>query len=179
LGVRCRLYRRRGTAVTTISSLNKPIFEEMIMERSTIAKTFAICAVAALALGMAPMAKAEPKECSVATLEGSYARTDTGFVAAGPLAGLSLMTFDGNGTFKFAGAASVNGVPGEAEGTGTYTVNPDCTGKYTSQFSTGRTGGAFFVITNNGNEIQILPTSPGGTLNCIARKVFPVGNPKD
>ena len=149
------------------------------MKRSTIAKTFAMGAVAALVLGLTPIAKAEPKECSVATLEGSFARSDTGFVAAGPLTGLSLMTFDGKGTFKFAGSASVNGIPGESEGTGTYTVNPDCTGRYTSQFSTGRTGGAFFVITNNGNEIQILPTGPGASLICIARKVFPVGNPKD
>ena len=149
------------------------------MKRSTIAKTFAMSAVAALALGLAPMAKAEGKECSAATLEGSFARTDTGFVPAGPLAGLSFMTFDGSGTFKFAGWASVNGVVGESEGTGTYEVKPDCTGKYTSQASNGRTGTAFIVITNNGNEIQIQPTNPGTTLNCIARKVFPVGNPKD
>jgi len=149
------------------------------MTRSTIAKTFVSGAVAALVLGLAPMAKAERKECSVATLEGSFARTDTGFVAAGPLAGLSLMIFDGNGTFTFAGSASVNGIQSESEGTGTYTVNPDCTGKYTSETSTGRTGTAFFVITDNGNEIDILPTNPGGTIMCIARKVFPVGNPRD
>ena len=69
------------------------------MTRSTIAKTFAIGAVAALALGLAPMAKAERKECSVATLEGSFVRRDTGFVTApptiaGPLAGVSLLVFE-------------------------------------------------------------------------------------
>ena len=140
-------------------------------------------AVAALALGLAPMAKAERKECSVATLEGSFARTDTGFVTApplaGPLAGVHLMIFDGNGTITSAGSASVNGNESESTGTGTYTVNPDCTGKYTSESSTGRTGTAFFVIADNGNEIHILPTNPGASLTCIARKVFPVGNPKD
>jgi hypothetical protein len=148
----------------------------MFMTRSTIAKTFAIAAVA---LGLAPMARAERKECSAATLEGSFARTDTGFVPTGPLAGLSFMTFDGSGTFKFSGSASVNGIVGESEGTGTYEVKPDCTGTYTSQASNGRTGTAFIVITNNGNEIQIQPTNPGTTLTCIARKVFPVGNPKE
>ena len=52
------------------------------MTRSTIGRTFAIGAVAALALGLAPMAKAERKECSVATLEGSFVRKDVGFVMA-------------------------------------------------------------------------------------------------
>lgn len=154
------------------------------MTRNSIAKTFAIGAVAALALGLAPMAKAGPKECSVATLEGSFARRDTGFVTAppaiaGPLAGVHLVTFDGNGTFTSAGFSSLNGNVSGSTGTGTYTVNPDCTGTYESVSSTGRTGTAFFVIADNGNEIHILPTNTGASITCIARKVFPKGNPKD
>ena len=150
------------------------------MKRSTIAKTFAMGAIAALVLGLTPMARAERKECSVATLEGSFARTDTGFVAAGPLAGVSLVTFDGNGAFTSSNFQSVNGTPQPpSTSTGTYTVNPDCTGTYTGQSSTGRTSTAFFVIADNGNEIHILPVGPGASLTCIARKVFPVGNPKD
>ena len=154
------------------------------MKRSIIAKTFAIGAIAALALDLAPLAKAERKECSVATLEGSFVRKDTGFVTAppanaGPLAGVHLVTFDGSGAFVSAGVSSLNGNVSESTGTGTYTVNPDCTGTYTSLSSTGRTGTAFFVIADNGNEIHILPTNTGASLICIARKVFPVGNPKD
>ena len=151
------------------------------MTRNSIAKTFAIGAVAVLALGLAPMAKAQ---CSVGSLAGSFVRSDTGFVTsppaiAGPLAGVHLVTFDGNGSFMSAGFSSLNGNVSESTTTGTYRVNPDCTGTYTSQSSTGRTGTAFFVIANNGNEIHILPTNPGGSITCIARKVFPVGNPKD
>ena len=151
------------------------------MTRSTIAKTFASGAVAALVLSLAPMAKAQ---CSVGTLAGSFVRTDTGFVitppaVSGPLAGVHLMTFDGSGSFTSIGSSSLNGNVSESTGTGTYTVNPDCTGNYTSVSSTGRTGTAFFVIADNGNEIHILPTNPGASLTCIARKVFPVGNPKD
>jgi hypothetical protein len=89
------------------------------------------------------------------------------------------MIFDGNGSFTSAGFASLNGNVSESTGTGTYTVNPDCTGTYTSLSSTGRTGTAFFVIADNGNEIHILPTNPGASISCTARKVFPVGNPKD
>jgi hypothetical protein len=177
--------RARGErAVNVISSQNKRNVKETTMKRSTIAQTFAIGAVAALALNLAPLAKAERKECSAATLEGSFVRTDTGFVTApptiaGPLAGVHLLVFSGYGTFTSAGFASLNGNVSESTGTGTYTVNPDCTGNYTSVSSTGRTGTAFFVIADNGNEIHILPTNPGASLTCIARKVFPVGNPKD
>ena len=156
------------------------------MRRSTIAKTFASGAVAALVLGLAPMAKAQ---CHVGTLAGSFVRRDTGYVTAPPanavpgtavtpvpLAGIHLVTFDGNGAFMSTGFSSLNGNVSESTATGTYKVNPDCTGTYTSQSSTGRTGTAFFVIANNGNEIHILPTNPGGSITCIALKVFPVGN---
>ena len=154
------------------------------MKGSTIVKTFVTGGVATLVLGFAPLAKAEAKECSAATLEGSFARRDTGFVTApptiaGPLAGVHLLVFSGYGTFTSAGFASLNGNVSESTGTGTYTVNSDCTGNYTSVSSTGRTGTAFFVIADNGNEMHILPTNPGGSITCIARKVFPVGNPKD
>ena len=150
------------------------------MTRSIIAKTFAF-AITALALGLAPMAKAQ---CSVGSLAGGFVRVDSGFVitppaVAGPLAGVHLLTFDGSGSFTSTGFSSLNGNVSESTGTGTYRVNPDCTGTYTSVSSAGRTGTAFFVIANNGNEIHILPTNPGGTINCIARKVFPVGNQRN
>ena len=154
------------------------------MKRSIIAKTFAAGAIAALTLSLPHQARAERKECSVATLEGSFVRKDTGFVTAppaiaGPLAGVSLVTFDGYGKFTSAGFSSLNGNVSESTGTGTYTVNPDCTGTYTSVSSTGREGTAFFVIADNGNEMHILPTNTGASITCIARKVSPVGNPKD
>jgi hypothetical protein len=154
------------------------------MKRVTIAKTFAIGTLAIFALGLAPMAKAERKECSVATLEGSFARRDSGFVIAptgvvSPLAGVFLVIFDGNGAFTAAGSSSLNGNVSQSTATGTYTVNQDCTGSYTSLSSTGRTSTAFFVIADNGNEIHILPTNTGISITCIARKVSPVGNPKD
>ena len=44
------------------------------MKRSTIAKTFAIGAVAALALGLEPLAKAEARTCSNATIKGAFAK---------------------------------------------------------------------------------------------------------
>jgi hypothetical protein len=145
------------------------------MTRSTIVKTFASGAFAVLFLGLAPMANAQ---CSVAALTSSFVRIDTGFVTAppavaGPLNGVHLMTFDGNGSFTTSGFSNLNGNVSESTSTGTYKVNPDCSGTYTSQSSTGRTGTAFFVIANNGNEIHILTTNTGSSIICIARRVFP------
>ena len=48
------------------------------------AKTFAIT-IAALALGVAPWARAE---CSEETLKGTFAYTSTGFIVAAPVAAL-------------------------------------------------------------------------------------------
>jgi hypothetical protein len=156
------------------------------MKRSIIANTFAI---AALALGLAPLAtakdKTEDKTCSNETIRGAFARTDTGFVMAPnaapmPLAGVGLHTFDGNGTWTSTGYGSLNGTQMQLVSKGTYTVNPDCTGHYEPDVAPpGRTGQAFFVIVDAGNEIQIFPTDPGAAIICVARRVFPACDAKD
>ena len=109
------------------------------MKRSTIAKTFTIAAVTALALGIAPTAKADDKGCSNATLKGTFAYKATGFITAppalaGPFAGVGTQTFDGNGATTATATSSQNGNILPVTVTGTYTVNPDCTGTYTLQF---------------------------------------------
>jgi len=157
------------------------------MKRSSIASTFAIAAVAALAPGLTPLAKAEGRTCSNATIKGAYARTDQGFVtlpnsAPVPLAGLSLMTFDGNGRWMITGYISVNGAhpPGPATSTGTYTVNADCTGHAEPDIApSGRTGQAFIVIVDGGNGVQIFPLDQNGTNICVARRIFPTGDSQE
>ena len=150
------------------------------MNRSSIAKTFTIAAVIAVALAVAPIAKAEGKGCSNATLKGTFADKDTGFITAppamaGPFAGVSTETFDGNGTVTATGIVSLNGNIVPVTSKGTYTVNPDCTGTYTFQISPiGVTAHGFFVVDDGGNELQILITDPGTVITCIARRQFPV-----
>jgi hypothetical protein len=141
------------------------------MKRSTIARTFATGVVAALTLGLAPLAKAEPTTCSKETIKGAFARRDTGFVSppnAAPvaLAGLSVMTFDGGGRFTSTGFSNLT--PGQSTSTGTYSVNPDCTGHYESDNAPGRV--AFFVIVDGGNGIEILP-SQTAAITCVARRI--------
>jgi len=151
------------------------------MKRSTIAQTFTIAAVTALALGLAPMAKADSKGCSNATLKGTFVDKDSGWIftspsaAPVPFAGVNIETFDGNGTLTGTGMASVNGNIMSGTFKGTYTVNPDCTGTYTSE-SPGLTVHAFFVIDDSGNELQIVITNPGTVISCVARRQFPAGD---
>ncbi len=150
------------------------------MKRTAVAKTFLIAAVAALALGIAPRANADDKPCSNATLKGSFAEKDTGFIMnpspapASLFAGVNLETFDGNGTITATGFATVDGNGSPQTETGTYTVNPDCTGTYTVQISPGGfSAHAFFVIDDGGNELQIIVTDPGTVINCVARRLVP------
>src|ERR1700734_3692900 len=118
------------------------------MKRSTLAKTFTMAAVTALALYLSPTAKADDKGCSNATLRGSYAQTGSGVITAppdqaGPFANVGTLIFDGNG--GLTGGSVVNGSSAQATERGTYKVNSDCTGTYTVEIDPfGITSNAFF-----------------------------------
>jgi hypothetical protein len=148
----------------------------MIMRRATIAKAFAITVAAALALGIAPKAQAGDKECSNATLTGRFAFTSTGFITdppdlAGPFAIVGTQTFDGDGAFTAAATVSQNGNIVPVSIAGTYTVNPDCTGTFTAQISpVDVTTHLFFVIDDDGKELQLIQTDPGVVVTGIARR---------
>ena len=55
--------------------------------------------------------------------------------------------------------------------TGTYKVNPDCTGTYILPGTT-----LFFVIADSGNEIHAVCIDPGVVLNHTFRRQFPAGD---
>jgi hypothetical protein len=158
--------------------------KEMIMKPSTIAKTLTIAAVTALALGIAPIAKADDKGCSEATLKGHhFAYTSTGSLVAapippsvwGPYAEVGVQYFDGKGGVSFTYNASVNGSVGPGTATGTYTVKDDCTGTFTedgggisSQFN--------FVIDHDGTEFQAICQDPGAVITRIGRRQYLEGD---
>lgn len=144
------------------------------MKHSSTAGRFAVFAVMVLALAIAPAAKAYGKGCSNATLKGTYADKDNGWIdGIGTFAGVNLDTFDGNGNMTMNGWASLNGTIVPNEGSFTYTVNPDCTGTYTNQDGSIQ---AYFVIDDNGNELQIIITNGGTAITCVAKKQFPADN---
>jgi hypothetical protein len=146
------------------------------MKRTTIVKAFAITVAAALALGIALNAQAGDKECSNATLKGTFAFTSTGFITAppalaGPFAIVGAQAFDGNGAFTATATVSQNGNIVPVSIAGTYTVNPDCTGTLTAQISpVDIKTHLFFVIDDNRKEFQAIQTDPGVVVTGIARR---------
>jgi hypothetical protein len=152
------------------------------MKHSTIAKTLAIATAAALALGMASTAKAANKGCTNASLNGTFAYTSTGTITAppalaGPLAEVGTQTFDGYGNTTAAAMISQNGNITPLTITGTYTVNPDCTGTMTLQVSPfGISVPVYFVLDSTLSEFQAIELSPGVVITRIARWQFPVNS---
>ena len=168
--------------MTSAESIQLTDTKEMIMRHSSIAKTFTIAAISGLVLGMAPAARADDKGCSNSSLDGTYAYTGTGFIvtpafAAGPFAEVGTQTFDGKGATSTTLTASQNGNIFQTTFTGTYTVNPDCTGTFNlSAPALGITVTLFFVIDDNLNGFQAIETLPGVVVTRIARRQFPVGD---
>jgi len=80
---------------------------------------------------------AHDRECTNNTIKGSYAFTIHGqiFTPNGTLVvdGIAKTTFDGNGNLTQVDAVAVNGNTLQVwrPGTGTYSVNSDCTGTMT------------------------------------------------
>jgi hypothetical protein len=106
------------------------------------------------------------KGCSVETLEGGYGLTFSGFSTNGavpapinafvPVAGGGLVTFDGNGNLSASETVNVGGQVLSVNLPGTYTVNSDCTGSFTT-----RNAHLNLVIVRNGREILAVNTDQG------------------
>src|SRR5262249_32873476 len=78
---------------------------------------------------VAPVAHA--RGCSLADVAGEYGCSSSGTIvtpAVGPFAAVGHVTFTATGTFSGAQTTSIAGNFFDEIVSGTYTVNPDCTG---------------------------------------------------
>lgn len=111
--------------------------------------------------------------CSLATLTGNYAFSQQGFISNSmkgnplPFANVGLATFDGAGNFSATYTDMSPGKPGGystpiqgATGSGTYTVNSDCTGSIS--ITSGDAAGIALnlVIIGGGTEVFGINTTP-------------------
>ncbi len=97
--------------------------------------------LASMILGMAPsVVLADELPCSLASLNGHYAIDRQGTVVAqlpgfpappAPLGEAALADLNGNGSFSATATVNIGGLILRLPVTGTYTVNPDCTGTVT------------------------------------------------
>ena len=102
--------------------------------------------------------------CSVKILQGDYGFTITGQIlarpTAGPVAGVALTTFDGNGKLTQVDHVVHNGVLPPATdpwrpAAGSYTLDSNCTGTMTLVFTDGTpTMNLHIVVTAFGNEVR-------------------------
>ena len=111
---------------------------------------------------------AHASACSNSTIQGTYAFTIHGqvFLPDGStllIDGLAKTTFDGKGNLTQLDAIAANGnvAPGWASNTGTYSVNPDCTGTQTIVVPGLPDLHLQFIVAQSGNTIHQIVIDPG------------------
>ena len=128
--------------------------------------------------GLVPDAQAQIEEfgCNVGVLRGTYGNSfeflntstpnsvpamvgDSKFI---PGAGVGLLNFNGRGSYTGQATASVGGLIFHNTVSGTYTVNPNCTGTRVIVFDGGPlTATLDFVIVDRGREVREVSTGQG------------------
>ena len=111
---------------------------------------------------------AHASACSNSTIQGTYAFTIHGqvFLPDGStllIDGLAKTTFDGKGNLTQLDAVAANGnvAPGWASNTGTYSVNPDCTGTFTVTNGNQPPVHTQMIVAQSGNTIHDMVIDPG------------------
>ena len=103
------------------------------MKSNITRTTFLILFVVTLCLSLAPAGQAQNNgTCSNASVAGTWGFTTNGtIIGIGPRDSLGIFTLNGAGKLVNGKAtASLNGNITDETFSGTYTVNPDCTGKF-------------------------------------------------
>ena len=133
-----------------------------------------------LTLGLAASSTltAHASACSNLTIKGTYAFTIHGtvFLPGGftlLIDGLAKTTFDGNGNITQLDAVAANGnvAPGWRVSTGTYSVNPDCTGSFTITNGDQPPIDAQFIVAQAGNTIHAMVIDQGFATTSDAERV--------
>jgi len=106
------------------------------------------------------------------TVEGSKLG---GLGPVGPQVGVAMTQFDGDGRLTQIDTVTINGVVvsdfTHSPATGSYSVNADCTGTFTLDFTDGRPVViANFVVVDNGSEIDTVVLSAGGNQGVLATR---------
>jgi hypothetical protein len=102
-------------------------------------------------------------ECNLATIQGVYASRLSG-VRVQPdgttaeVANISRYVRDGQGNYSATTVENTAGTVAHLATTGTYTVNPDCTGTQQGVGATGAVTHYELVIANGGQAVELLRT---------------------
>jgi hypothetical protein len=131
----------------------------------------------ALALAASSAATAHASNCTTLTIRGTYAFTIHGQILTpnGPLLvdGIARTVFDGNGNLTQVDAVAVNGNIALVwrPGTGTYTLNSDCTGTMTLVNQGQPPLHLAVLVSHSGGLIHSVVTDPGFAVAADADRV--------
>lgn len=147
--------------------MNKKLF--------TTAAGLALLMLGALGSGNA---QSNVPACNNKLIAGNYGFTIQGTKLGGlgflgQQVGVAMAEFDGKGSFTQIDTVTVAGEVvsdfTHTPATGTYTVNSDCTGTFTINFTDGRPPvTANLVVVGGGAEIETVVTSAGGAQGILA-----------
>ena len=153
------------------------------MKPTSAPTTLVIVFATVFVLGTLSRAQAsEHRECSNASLRGSFGFTSIGTLLtlpapfAGPFTEIGRQTFDGRGTTDGTATLSANGNIRRVTFDGTYAVNPDCTGTMTLYVSpTNVTVNLDVVVDDDGAELRAIVLTPGFVESRVYREQFSRG----
>jgi hypothetical protein len=143
-----------------------------------------ILTLIAMAASSAVSAHDHDKGCTDSTIKGPYAFTVHGQILTPngpiPIEGLAKTTFDGNGNLTQVDTIAENGNVSVIwrPGTGTYTVNSDCTGTMTVNDQDLPPLHLTILVSQSGNHIRTVVTEPGFSTTSEADRVS-VSNDRD
>jgi len=145
------------------------------MNRKSMIKTVALVL---LGLGTLGSAYADDGGCSNRLIAGDYGFTIQGTKLAGlgflgPQVGVAMTHFNVDGSFTQIDTITISGMVvsdfTHTPANGTYTLNRDCTGTYTINFTDGRPPVTVnFIVVKHGAEIDGVVTSVNGNQGIIS-----------
>ena len=170
----------QSTAILKETSVNTKRISKLWripMKRNLVAT--ATLAAIGLAMLVTIALPAQAAQCSLANVGGSYGYTTSGFVVIAPgtfvpAAAAGRITLDGQGHVNGTQTRVVAGSSLDETYSGTYSVNPNCTGSFTVMVEPDtRTSTVDVVWTDNTNGAISVFTNPGFILTSTARRISP------
>ncbi len=147
------------------------------MKKHLVTNAAALVLLMLVALGSG-YAQRNSAACNDKLIAGNYGFTVQGTKLAGagptgPMVGVAMTQFDGKGKLSQIDTVTIDGdVVADfthTPATGTYSVNSNCTGTFTIDFTDGRPPVVTnFVVVANGEEIDTVVISAGGNQGILA-----------
>jgi len=118
------------------------------------------------AFGEAPVAEPSTNSpCKPRMLKGHYVYANDGYIVRGseriPFAQAGHDLFQGDGTFTGSATVSTKGEITRIVYSGTYTIDPDCSGTATLTDNLGGTARFALFATKSGTDMTYIQTDPG------------------